>query len=547
MLAAVESELRGAIGTLQAMGDALGSDGPAEIRQDVVRLLATHASLRSVVVHDGDGRRIVSVSDGADGTEMDTAFRPQTVREVLDTRATRIGDLLTGAAPGSEPGIPILVPIVRGGRADFVVGAVMPAASFQRLFELQQLPAGWVSGLVDRRGQLIARVPAKPAGSFASEDYLRHSRAAHEGWYRGRTIEGNDTFTAFLGSTLTGWSLGYAVPAETVMWGTMRSGWLIAGGILLSMVSAAGVALWLGRRVDQPVSRLIKAAGALGAGAVPPAVESSITEVVRLSQALVTAGQTIAARDRQLRDSEDVLRRQAVELRTADENKSRFLAQLGHELRNPLSALANGVGILRRSPPDPAPSLAMMERQIGHMSHLINDLLDVSRIAQGQLVLDIRRVAVQIVVRDALEIARPALDHKGQQVRVERPSGLLFVEGDAVRLAEVLSNLVHNASKFSPTGAAIEIGVERAGGEVVLTVRDFGIGFDPDAAGRVFDLFVQLGPPDSTAAGLGIGLAVVKSLVELHGGRVGAHSEGPGQGATFTIRLPLSPQLQQVA
>ncbi len=541
MLAAVEADLQGAVGMLQALGNALDKESSEQTRQSLARLLATQALMRSVVVVDSDGRRLASTMSSDDSREARAAFQPQLVLEVLNTQRVVIGDLLMPTAAGSAPGIALLVPIVRDGHARFVIGAVLPIEPFQRLFDHQQLPPGWVSGLVDRRGQLIARIPYQPPGNLASDDYLRHVRTAPEGWYRGRTIEGEDTFTAFLQSDLTGWSIGYAVPAQTVLWGAVRSGWLIGGGIVLSTLAAAGIAMRLGRRIDRPVAQLIGSASALGAGAVPAAVESSITEVAHLSQALVGAGETIVARDAQLRQSEDALRRQADELRVADENKSRFLAQLGHELRNPLAVLANTLAILQRGPQplEQKPALEMMGRQIRHMTHLINDLLDVSRIAQGQLTLHIECVAMQTVVREALEIARPVLDQRGQRVPISEPAELLFVNGDAVRLAEVVANLIHNASKFSPEHSAIEIKLSRDDAEVLLAVRDSGVGFERETALRIFDPFVQLHAPRSGAgAGLGIGLSVVKSLIDLHGGRVAAHSEGPGRGAIFTVRLP---------
>src|SRR6185503_12203433 len=259
--------------------------------------------------------------------------------------------------------------------------------TFQALLERQSMPSQWVSGLVDGRGRLIARMPAKAAGSVASDDYLRHVKDADEGWYRGRTLEGDDTYTAFLKSPLTGWSIGFAIPADAVVGGPWRAVWLMGGGIALSLVATALIVLWLSRRIVGPMHELAHAATLLGSGRTPPALMSDIDEVKLVSVSLVKAGEAIAARDRELHKTEAELRQQTAELLQADANKRRFLAVLGHELRNPLAPLRNGLAILKKSADAAVRDdvQAMMDRQVVQMTRLIEDLLDVHRIDRGQL------------------------------------------------------------------------------------------------------------------------------------------------------------------
>lgn len=316
----------------------------------------------------------------------------------------------------------------------------------------------------------------------------------------------------------------------------------MAGGLALSIAAAAVIAIGLSRRIALPLSQLASAAASLAEGTEKPVVQSNIDEVRLLSSAFADASHILVARDKELRRSSEELRKQAAELREADANKSRFLALLAHELRNPLAPLRNGLAILKKAgiAPEREGTRAMMERQIEHMARLIDDLLDVSRIDRGQIELHRERVALDTLVSHAIDSAKPGIDGKQQQLIARFARAALHVDGDPVRLTQVISNLLQNAAKFSPPRSRIEIELTRDGDEAVLTVKDSGIGFDPASSSRIFELFVRLDEDRGASGGLGIGLTIVKSLVEMHGGRVRAHSDGAGQGATFEVRLPLS-------
>ncbi len=231
-------------------------------------------------------------------------------------------------------------------------------------------------------------------------------------------------------------------------------------------------------------------------------------------------------------------------LREADHRKDEFLATLAHELRNPLAPIRNGLEILRRSGQLTGPAARardMMERQLAHMVRLVDDLLDVSRISRGKVDLRLIRLTLQSVLESALESSRPAIEASRHRLVMQLPTESVWIDGDLTRLAQVVSNLLNNAAKYTPAGGRIELSAQVDGPYAVICVTDNGTGISTDMLPRVFDLFAQV---DHTLAraqgGLGIGLSLVKKLVELHGGDIRAESRGLGQGSRFTVRLPLA-------
>ena len=234
-------------------------------------------------------------------------------------------------------------------------------------------------------------------------------------------------------------------------------------------------------------------------------------------------------------------------LRIADRRKDRFIATLAHELRNPLAPIRTAVAILGReavAEPDRAWSREVIERQVEHMARLVDDLLDVARVSSGKLLLRKERVTLAAIVAAALETSRPALDAAGHKLVMHIPAAQAMLDADPTRLAQVLSNLLNNAAKYTPPGGTVELHAEQAGSELVLAVRDNGMGFPPELARQLFEPFAQWAPAEHAAAGLGIGLSLVRGIVELHGGTVSAASEGPGRGSRFEARLPLAAAAQ---
>ncbi len=238
--------------------------------------------------------------------------------------------------------------------------------------------------------------------------------------------------------------------------------------------------------------------------------------------------------------TELVRARQAAE--TANRTKDEFLAMLGHELRNPLSPMLTTLELMRlRAPQVLERERGILERQVQHMARLVDDLLDVSRIAQGKIELKRETVELAAVISAAVEQVSPLLEERGHHLRLTVPRTGLKVVVDPARLAQVLFNLLHNAAKYTDPGGNILVTAHREEGQVGISVRDDGVGIPPELGPRVFDTFFQARQDrDRAKGGLGLGLALVKSLTELHGGTVQVESPGPGKGSTFSVRLPLA-------
>jgi two-component system CheB/CheR fusion protein len=235
----------------------------------------------------------------------------------------------------------------------------------------------------------------------------------------------------------------------------------------------------------------------------------------------------------------------AAALREADRHKDEFLAMLAHELRNPLAPIRNAARALKMlGPPDPQLQKLrnMIDRQVTHMSRLVDDLLDVSRITRNKIELHKERLELMTAVGRAVETSRPLIDSRKHRLTVSMPSGPAQVEGDLTRLSQVISNLLDNAAKYTEEGGNISLTAEKLDSQVVIRVKDDGIGISPHVLPHVFDLFTQADRSlDRSQGGLGIGLTLVRRLVELHGGRVEAYSAGPGKGSEFVIYLPVAP------
>ncbi len=261
-----------------------------------------------------------------------------------------------------------------------------------------------------------------------------------------------------------------------------------------------------------------------------------VTERERTEQALRDSEE----RHRRL---EEDLRRRTEELASEDRRKDQFLAMLAHELRNPLAPIRNAVELMRQVETfDPSfqPSREMVERQVKHLARLVDDLLDVSRITHGSIRLRKERVDLGAIVQSAVEGVRPLIVSRSHELEVELPAEPLCLEADPARLEQIVSNLLDNAARYTMPGGHVWVQAEREGDEAVVRVRDSGIGVPPDVLERVFEPFVQTAGDSlaRTEGGLGVGLTLVRSLVEMHGGQVEALSPGLGQGSEFVVRLP---------
>ncbi len=243
------------------------------------------------------------------------------------------------------------------------------------------------------------------------------------------------------------------------------------------------------------------------------------------------------------KEAEEALRNFAAEMSETDRRKDEFLAMLAHELRNPLAPIRNALEIMKMSSGGSAPlesAASMMERQVGQLVRLVDDLLDVSRISRGKIELRRQRVELASIIYQAVEVATPSCESGGVDLKVELPGSPIYIYGDSARLNQAIDNLLNNSCKFTNKGGRIDLIVTEEDGFAVIRVKDTGIGIDPGKLPFIFDLFVQADTSlERSSSGLGIGLTLVNNLVEMHGGTVTAHSEGLGHGSEFAIRIPV--------
>ena len=337
-----------------------------------------------------------------------------------------------------------------------------------------------------------------------------------------------------------------------------------AGALLIAEEAVAGTRgarlhEWLAQQPswsDLPI--LILARHGADSAAVAQSMEQlgNVTVLERPTRvsALVSAARTaLRARQRQYQIRDHLAARRSAEeaLRDADRRKDEFLAMLAHELRNPLAPLRNSLHVLRatnRGDTTLERLGAIMERQLSNLVRLVDDLLEVARITRGKIELRCEAIDIAAVARGAIETSRPLIDVAGHRLDVTLPQEPMMLEGDAVRLNQVISNLLNNAAKYTDPGGHIRLTMEREGEWLAIAVRDNGIGIAPEMLGRVFDLFTQAERGyNRTHGGLGIGLTLVKRLVEMHGGTITARSEGLGRGSELVLRLPLSAPRRRAA
>ena len=542
LMSAVDAELTGHIETLRiiAATESLGADNLAAFHREAVGVLKSQPKWDNLILSSPQGQQLVN-ADVPFGEPLPTRIDPESVRHVVEIGSPLIVDLRL--RPLSETyAIPVRFPIKRGADVKYVLTAVLRPDVFQQLLQDQRLPGDWVVALVDRERRFIARVPFLPVGGPVAEAFAEAIKAGDEGWYRGETREGVDSFTAFLKSPQTHFTLGMAMPAATVLASTRRvAGWMTAAGAIC-LLFAATVALYVGRRISGPISQLASAVGNLD-DVPPPAVNSHIREIRELAAAMEKAFEAIRGRQR-------VAEKERLLLANADRAKDEFLAMLSHELRNPLAAIVTSVQLLKLAEADSAVATKardIIERQSKHMNRLIDDLLDVSRIVVGKANMEMAPLDLADVASRLVETWQTSgrLDQHGVALETK---GSAWIIGDRVRMEQVLGNLLHNAVKFSEQGTTIDIAVEAVDRSVRVTMADHGKGLTETEISRIFELFVQGDQDLSRAAGgMGIGLAVVQRLVHLHGGTIRVHSAGPGHGSRFVVELPAAPMPRAAA
>ena len=436
------------------------------------------------------------------------------------------------------------VPIVRGGSLRGGLYIVVPATGWLRFLQSYPLSDGATLSLIDGDGAIIARTLGNDVwvGSRVSPEFVQAAGRRDESSFRSTSLEGEALYTASSRSRLAGWVLTTGVPSAAVE-ATLRTS---AAFTAASVGAAAGIVMlfaWgMGRRIINSFTDLATAARAVasdageGSGEPLPIDEA---ETVRL--ALGDASRQLLARER----ARDAALARAAEARAEAEQsnaaKDEFLAMLGHELRNPLSAIKSASALLAMPKARPAVherSREVIERQVRRLTDLVDDLLDVARLNSGKIVIEPQPVELAKVAADVLASFRDAARCVHLKVTTDLRSAP--VDGDETRLEQIVANLFDNACKYTMPGGSVRIETATVGGEAVLTITDSGSGIGSDLMPHLFEAFAQGARTLARAeGGLGLGLAVVKRLVELHGGRIDAESAGPDRGTTFRVALPL--------
>ena len=434
----------------------------------------------------------------------------------------------------------------------FVISQAFSPQFFAHSFADSAIPPTWLVGIFDANGVFIARryEPEKYVGKKISPRALAAFNGARSGNLPSTTSEGKELYNVFTHSALSGWTIAIGAPAEELdnqVWSGIG---VVAIGLLIAILCALTLTMTTGRRLVAFIRRTSDAARTLGRGnAVATLPPSVIDELDELNVAIMDASRRLQSEMRSRADAESdrntllVLEKNArAKAEQQNEAKDEFLAMLGHELRNPLSAVTSAVSILESGRPLGDDVIkrthGVLRRQTDHLRKLVDDLLEVNRALMGKLTLEKAPTDLAEATRRSVDTLQSGGRTEGFEVRVvTEPTQVL---ADPTRLLQVIDNILDNAIKYSPAGGLIEVTVRTNDGQAELQVRDSGLGIDAELLPSVFDVFVQGAQTLQRAqGGLGIGLSLVRRLVGLHEGSVTIASAGAGRGCVVTVRLPL--------
>lgn len=559
----VEREIASTSRTLQALASSEQLDrGDLKSFYDrAKRIVQTQPTWLTAILLSPDGRQLINTKRPF-GQVLSLVNDRESLLRVVATRQPAVGNLIAGHQ--GKLAFPVRVPVIRNGNLRYILtAAITPKALASVVEEQSPIDGEWTRTVVDARGVVVARTrnPDRFVGQRGTPSFLKRMAAATEGVYRDTTLEGKRVYVAFTRIENLRWTVAVTVPVHVIQGPSQKAMWLVIGsGLVLLLISGTGTIV-LARQISRSITLSAAAAEALAQGNRPHIGSSPIEEVALLGKSLEFSADLLLQREREL--AENLARAEAAreEAEAANRIKDEFLAVLSHELRTPLNPILGWSKLLRTGRLDAektAYALETIERNAKLQTQLIEDLLDVSRILRGKLNLKMASVDLAWTINAALETVRLAAQAKSIQIQVLLGPITGKVLGDSGRLQQVIWNLVSNAVKFTPEEGQIVVRLQQVVEEnqsdrknspsfspslhsyAQITVSDNGKGISPQFLPHVFEYFRQA---DSSTTrifgGLGLGLAIVRHLVELHGGTVRADSAGEGQGAIFTVRLPL--------
>jgi len=536
LASAVDSELNATLQSLSALGrsSALEAGDMPAFYDQARNEVAAHPEWATVVLTDGTGRLLFKTMEplGAPGSKV---VDPDSLARALHTRAPVVGRLLPGR---TQPAFPVRLPVFLHGRLAYVLTAAVLPDRMLEVLKRQRPPQGWVIAVFDSANVRVARVSghASSVGGGAMPELAALFKArGDQGVGVTHTLEGEEVFTGFTRLKPDDWVVAVGAPTADMKQALVHSiAWYLAGA-LGSLVACAILARRISSRIGHGVRRIRDEAVQLSEGRLLEAERSEIVELDDIALALEAASKRLDENARAARDA-------LAAADTAAHAKDQFLAVLGHELRNPLAPMLTALHLLDMKATEATTrERQIMRRQIDHMRRLVDDLLDVSRITRGKFEIRREPVLLQSIVERSVETMGAALGTREPPLEADIEPDELWVSGDATRLVQALANLLSNALRYGGHGH-IRLRLE-AGDQVArLTVSDEGVGMTARTLAQVFEPFFQA-PQGSERqiGGLGLGLAIVQSIVRLHGGSVVAGSAGLGQGSWFTIELPTRP------
>lgn len=532
LASAVESEIDATLRTLAAMSRSrLLAEGNVagfyELAQNEVTARPAWADL---VLATGQGELLFKASQPLGTGQRDNIVDPVSLAQVIKSGQPVVGPLTYG--PNMGGAFAVRWPVVLEGRLSYVLTAAVRPDPILEVLQKQGVPPGWVIAVFDGNQNRVARSRVHQVTTPTPS--LRELLASPAGSGTGLTtsLEGEDVYTSFTRLRGIGWTVAVGAPTDDTRRALARSlAWYVAGALATVLLSLA-FARRIAAHITEDIHAVRDSALQLGEGHPVAETRSEIEEIDQMARALRSASERLS-------ETTDSMRQALSQATAAAQAKDQFLAVLGHELRNPLAPMLTTLHLLNlKSDESTARERQIMGRQVAHMRRLVDDLLDVSRITRGKLEIRSEPVNLFAVVERAVEAVQAAASRRSRGVFVELPSVPLWVTGDETRLVQAVTNLLTNALRFGGDGT-ISLALAAEGGRVRIRVDDQGEGMLPETLRHVFEPFYQA-PQSSERAtgGLGLGLAIVQNIVQLHGGSVTAASDGPGHGSRFTIELP---------
>ncbi|MEO7494759.1 MAG: ATP-binding protein [Massilia sp.] len=498
---------------------------------------------------DEDGSILLSTAVPYGSPMPDSHAAAERVAQVLAAGVPKVSNLIRGAVSGQQL-VVVDVPVQTTAGKRYVISQGFKVEHFTRVLNQIEAPAGWMAGVFDRNGLVIAQrsVGAVEARGEARPDLRAAIRGKQVGVIRNERDGNLKLYTVLQRSDLSGWTVAVGVPQDEIEAAARNALWVSIAGLAAAIVCAAVAGLFFARRLSQSIDIAARSAMAMGRGeAVEPRASSGVAEVDGVQAAIAAAAAVInqekLSRQQAERERETLFASERTARNLAEHQnraKGEFLAMLGHELRNPLAAIVNATSVLAHQGlalEGAARARDIIRRQSGHLSRIVDDLLDVGRVHSGKILLERRPLRFDTIIANYMVTLGES--GRGAQHTISAGTEPAWVDADATRLEQIVANLLDNAIKYTPPGGTIAVTLRVEADEVVLRVRDSGIGISAELIPFVFDLFVQGARTlDRSQGGLGVGLALVQRLADMHGGHIGVSSDGAGMGSTFELRLP---------